>query len=206
MDDILKKQLEMYERGDIDALEQILTSTMSALPQDDEEVTIVSEAITFTPHPSSNANFDDDEPSEIPNSTTYAHPSYPALTKEVKEDISRLTKEWIRLDEGLLRIRKMKTEFEKERKVKNQRLLEYIEKYGLKDITKGRHQLVPQIKKGCKKGFTKDIIKDKLSDFLNTLEIIDDAEVREVAMQASDYLDNTRGRGADIIELKHNRL
>ena len=45
MDDILKQQLEMYERGDIDALEQILSSvTMSSYQEDDdEEVTIISE-------------------------------------------------------------------------------------------------------------------------------------------------------------------
>lgn len=210
MDDILKQQLEMYERGDIDALEQILTSTMSQLPQDDGDVTIVSEAVTVTPSLETNhlqeefsvayETSNQSEQAEQNQSVT----AYPALTQEIKEDISKLAKEWIRLDEGLHRIRKMKREFEKEKKLKNQRLLEYIEKYGLKDITKGRHQLVPKIKKGSKRSYNRRLIQEKLSDFLNTLEIVDDVD--EVALQAADYLDNTRGKREDIIELAHQKL
>lgn len=215
MDELLKKQLEMYEQGDLSALEQILTSTVSHIPQDDEEITIVSEAVSFQPSQSmQTGGLNEDEQfsaNQVENNSNgsdenleISQASYPPLTNEVKEGISNVTKEWIRLDEALSRIRRMKREFEKERKAKEQQLLDYIEKYGLKDITKGKHQLVPKIKKGTKKPYNKKLIQDKLADFLNTLDIVDDVD--EVVLQATDYLDNTRGKREDIIELKHQKL
>ena len=202
MDELLKQQLEMYERGDIDGLEQILSSTMSQLPQDNEDLTIISEAVTVTPSLETDPSIADSSNASNNNNN---NTQYPALTDEVKQDISRVTKEWIRLDEGLTRIRKMKVEIEKERKEKSKQLLDFIETYGLKDITKGKHQLVPRIKKGGKKGFNKRSIQEQLVDFLGTLEIVD-GDIEEIALQATDYLDNTRGVCADVVELKHHRL
>ena len=228
MDELLRDQLEMYERGDLSALEQILTSTMSQLPQDDGEITIVSEAVSFTPSVNTNTTLNSQKDdvgkldlslntdtstmagSESSVSTqgegNYSNSPYPALTVQIREEISNVAKEYIRLDEALTRIRRMKKEFEKEKGTKDQKLLEYIERYGLKDITKGKHQLVPRVRKGSKKGYNRKLIQEKLSDFLSTLDIINDVEVEEIAMQATDYLDNTRGTREDSLRLQHQRL
>ena len=86
---------------------------MSQLPQDNEDITIISEAVTITPSNVTSGEGDTEAVSEYSEQSS----QYPPLTNQVKEDISRVTKEWIRLDDGLSRIRKMKGEFEKEKKV-----------------------------------------------------------------------------------------
>jgi len=130
--------------------------------------------------------------------------AYPELTDNIKSEISNCAKEWIKLDDAIIKLRVTKTELERQKKIKESKLLNYIEEYGLKDITKGKHQLVPQIIKGKKQPLNKKLLQNRMADFLSTLEIGDDPD--EIALQACDYLENMRGVGVESVKLHHTRL
>jgi len=191
--DSLQHQLELYTKGDYEALEQVMTSNTTApAPKDAEEVSIVS--------------FND--VNELPGADSVVEPqdSYPVLTPEKTNEISENAKKWIKIQNTLEKVREIKRELDKERKELEKQLLAAIQTYGLKDIKKGKHQLVPKVKKGSKKAFTKKQIADRLADFLNTIEMVDERQVREVVLQATDYLDSTREKNVDVVKLVHNRL
>lgn len=213
----LKEHIEMYEKGDLDALDQILSSSVSNMPDNGEEITIVSDLdevdddngspsgqnrpnnATPIDGQSQNDQHNQNQQYEASGEST----STPQLTREIKKEIGQLTNEWVRLQEGLQRINKMKTQFRKEQQTKEQVLKHYIDKYRLKDITKGKHKLVPQLKKGGKKGFNKRVIHTGLADFLNEIGL-DDPET--VAEQATEYLDGCREKLDDCVILRHETI
>lgn len=204
MDSKLKQQLDLYEQGNLEALEDILTPSIYSAPVSQKTKTKAAAATTQARGQAAEQN--DEEITIITSEQTNEVPegTYPALTDTVKTEISDFARDWIKIDETLEKIRKTRTQLDKEKKIKEQQLLAYIEKYGLRDITKGRHQLVPQIQKGKKKSFNKKVMTEKLSDFLGTLDLVE--EVDELALQAVDYLDNSRTTVSEVITLKHNRL
>jgi hypothetical protein len=132
--------------------------------------------------------------------------SYPALTSDKTNEISENAKKWIKLQNTLEKVRQIKRELDREKKELEEALLKCIKTYGLKDIKKGKHQLVPRVKKGSKKQFSKKQITDRLEEFLNTIDVIDDKKVKDMVLQATDYLDQTRETRADTVKLAHVRL
>jgi len=190
--DSLQHQLDLYTKGDYDALEQVMTSTQTGTLREDEEISIVS--------------FND--VNELPGEDSVVEPmdTYPELTEDKTNEISESAKKWIKLQNTLDKVRQIKRELDKEKKELEENLLKCIKTYGLKDIKKGKHQLVPRVKKGSKKQFSKKQIADRLEDFLNTIDVIDDKKVKDMVLQATDYLDQTRETRADTVKLAHIRL
>ena len=286
----LKKQLELYENGDLEALESILTPSIynqSNAPDEDQQKqpydtisegghnirsSIGTRRILTSDHLRNRSNYDhsiisgsnrgrepsnlkgreqeqnnlkrgqgdleqnkrnndlekkknpeNDEPIRIVQSeetvktsvrsvnedgvetyTEISNSAFPLLTDEIKADISQTAKAWIKLDESLEKLRNAKSKLEKSKKLKEADILKFIETYGLKDITKGKHQLVPKIVKGKRQSLSKKNIQEKISDFLSTLDIGEDPN--EIALQACDYLENMRRTGAQQVKLHHTKL
>lgn len=212
----LREHIEMYENGDLDALDQILSSSVSNMPANNEDITIVSDLDNekddppqlSRPNNTSTPVNNNEDPNNSPLPTTTLDDSAdststPQLTREIKKEIGQLTNEWVRLQEGLQRINKMKTQFRKEQQTKEQVLKHYIDKYRLKDITKGKHKLVPQLKRGGKKGFNKRVISTGLIDFLQEVGLEDSETLAE---QATEYLDGCREKLDDCVVLRHETI
>lgn len=225
----LGRQLELYENGDLEKLDDILTPSlysgsnqtsadlevenvlnviggqdegqiqdrMTVKPSEaDKPISIVQSSVSDNDEFVASMSEDGDLDGKITN--------YPKITNTIKDEINRIATEWIRLDEGLDKLNQAKRELGRQQKQKESALLNYIQSYGLKDITKGRHQLVPTVVKGKKKSTNKRHIESNLKDFLARLGIQGDAE--ELAIQASDLIDNNRETCDDRVKLTHNRL
>ena len=202
----LGRQLELYENGDLEKLADILTPSLysgSNQTSADLEVENVLNII---------GGQDEDQmrdrmtvkPSEADKPISIVQSSI-SENDEFIAEINRIATEWIRLDEGLDKLNQAKKELGRQQKQKESALLNYIQSYGLKDITKGRHQLVPTVIKGKKKTTNKRHIENNLREFfLNKLGIKGDTE--ELAIQASDLIDNNRETCDDRVKLTHNRL
>jgi len=226
----LGRQLELYENGELEKLDDILTPSlysgsnqttadlevekvlnvigghdegqiqdrMTAKPSEaDKPISIVQ-----SDHPSVDDN--DEFVASMSDEDGGTITNYPKITNTIKDEINRIATEWIRLDEGLDKLNQAKRELGRQQKQKEAALLNYIQSYGLKDITKGRHQLVPTVVKGKKKSTNKRHIESNLKDFLAKLGIQGDAE--ELAIEASDLIENNRETGDDRVKLTHNRL
>jgi hypothetical protein len=192
----LQKQLELYTKGDYEALEQMMSTQASQTPlqtnaEKEEEVSIISYADA---PPDS-----DDETDEM----LARQEVYPPLTPEKTYQIRESAKKWTKIQNTLDKIKDIKKELDKERKGLESELLEAIKTYGLKDIKKGKHQLVPKVHKGGKQAFSRKLISDKLTDFLTTADVVEEDHVREVVLQATEYLDNTREKKQDCVKLQH---
>lgn len=129
---------------------------------------------------------------------------YPILTDKIKKEITDLTKSYVKTKEYLKEMNRQKNELNSKQRDREHRLLQYIHRYGLRDITMGRHQLVPQAVKGRKRSFNRKKIEENLIVFLTKMDITDEAE--ELALQATEFLDSVREIGDDSITLKHNIL
>ncbi|MEX0595494.1 MAG: hypothetical protein WD512_03260 [Candidatus Paceibacterota bacterium] len=136
--------------------------------------------------------------------TKVVEPAFPKITQVIKEEINRIATEWIKLDEGLEKLNDTRNEFIRQKKVKESAILSYIETYGLKDITKGRHQLVPKVVKGGKRTASPNQIKQALTEFLSEYNLGEDAA--KLASEAVCAIEECREVGEDRVKLQHNKL
>jgi len=190
----LKVQNDSDMEGHTDYDEDSKKDNVEEQISDDEEpVTIISEATQES----------DLSKSERVNGSSTDN-GYPLLTDQIKKDISSLTKLFVKTKDQMSTLNRQKTNLAKQQKPREKKLIGYIQTYGLKDITMGKHQLVPQLVKGKKRGYNNQKIEENLKTFLATLDIVD--EVEELAGQATDFLDNSRETSSDTVTLKHNML
>lgn len=223
----------MYEQGNLEKLESILTPSvytqsnapddlqsysgdnhkMADLPPDDPNVkarTVTRSASKYQLNIVQDDQMVKTEVKTISEDGTETveeveKPAYPEITDQIRKEITQLAKEWIKIYEALDKLKNTRNELERRKRLKEADVLRYIQTYGLKDITMGKHQLVPKIVKGKKKGMTKNMIRDSVADFFSTLDIgVENPE--ELAIQASDYLENMRETTKDKVKLDHNKL
>lgn len=126
------------------------------------------------------------------------------LTEEKKREIAQNTKEWIRLDEALTKLKQLMLDLTKQKNVIGKSIIKDIETYDLKDIKKGNHQLIPKIKQGRKKAFSQKGLKEKLIDYFNTVDAVENPQ--ELIEQAMSYINNTIPKSADTVLLEHKKL
>jgi hypothetical protein len=136
--------------------------------------------------------------------TKVTEPAFPKITQAIKDEINRIATEWIKLDEGLEKLNDTRNELQRQKKLKESAILSYIETYGLKDITKGRHQLVPKVVKGGKRMANTNQIKLALTEFLSEYNLGEDAA--KLASEAASAIEESREVGEDRIKLQHNKL
>jgi len=136
--------------------------------------------------------------------TKVTEPAFPKITQTIKDEINRIATEWIKLDEGLEKLNETRNELQRQKKLKESGILTYIETYGLKDITKGRHQLVPKVIKGGKRVASTSQIKQALTDLLSEYNLGEDAA--KLASEAASAIEECREVGEDRIKLQHNKL
>ena len=241
MDEKLLKQLDMYENDDLEALETILTPSLSGGASNYGQGTIftdpsgdVDDVLTHIGGVDEVMIRDTiknrkDKPSQadkpiniVQSNETVVHEietmsddgerhvskikeaAFPKITEPIKDEINRIATEWIRLDEGIEKLNQTKTELTRQKKLKEAAILNYIETYGLKDITKGRHQLVPKVIKGSRKGVNSKHIKDTLTEFLSNYNFGEEAA--QIAEEAALAIEEGREKGDDRVKLEHNRL
>lgn len=252
MDSKLLKQLDLYEKDNLEALESLLSPSMSGGAS---EVSTVDDVLSHiggadeaqirdnmrnrheskksnkgkkSSSASNAANVDTgvsqvDKPISIIQSdenvthevksisddgseqiTKVVEPAFPKITQAIKEEINRIATEWIKLDEGLEKLNDTRNELQRQKKLKESGILSYIETYGLKDITKGRHQLVPKTIKGGKRTANTAQIKNALTEFLSDYNLGEDAA--KIAAEAANAIEEARETGEDRIKLQHNKL
>tara|TARA_R100001163_G_scaffold65718_1_gene64237 strand:+ start:748 stop:1569 length:822 start_codon:yes stop_codon:yes gene_type:complete len=249
----LQRQLSLYEQGELEALETILTPTQSIASQSiasvgtnnksiaDRSEEMVDDLLTVlggkdeamirdrvashyskeseADKPISIVQGDENAKKSTVNDLSVIDDlsvtsdgvdtkSYPQITQPIKEEINRIATEWIKLDESKDKIKQTMNELNRQQKMKEMTILNYIETYGLKDITKGRHQLVPKVVKGKKKKPTQKLIKQTMKDSL--LEIMGELGVEidadDVTQQMFEQMDENVGTAEDRVKLLHNRL
>ena len=119
-----------------------------------------------------------------------------------------LTKKWLKLGDTLSQLRQVEKEVTSEYKNLQVQLNKNITVYGLKDIKKGEHQLIPKIKPGRRKAHSNKGLKEGLKEFVNCVNISEaqSEDPDALAKQMFDYINNKRVRTKTKVLIDHRQL